>query len=179
MDNDFNKIFKNIFDEKKAPEHLDLKIMSYIKRKIYIRNITISVAISFIVILSTIILINPKDINVTKKIENKIEIVREKEEGKIEVVERKKEKIKEEEKENIFYVLFPKDEDIIEETGSIVFYASGGIKEIRYEIDGEIYTKEINEDVIVVPVNLEEGVHILKVHYPYETEILFYSIGEV
>lgn len=180
----FKKFIKEIIDEKEIPKSLDRKIMGYINHKRYVRNMTISIAASFIIILLTIFFFSPKNIKITEekiKIENKIVKKQEEIKNTNDNISKKKEIVKkEDEKNNEFYVVFPKDEDILEEAGGLVFYVQGDINEIKYEIDGEIFEKVISEEgTIVIPTVLEEGTHILKIHSPYETEIMFYSVGEV
>lgn len=179
----FKKMIKDIFDEEKPPLNLERKILQRINQRVYIRNFSLAIAASIVFIIVVFILFLPKNVNITKeerKIERRIEIVK-KEEMKKTLEKKNDEKKLFYKKANEFYLVFPKDEDVFEETGNIVFYVSGDIKEIRYEIDGELYTKSLedNEETVLIPYELEEGTHHLKVIYPDEIEVLFYSIGEV
>ncbi len=181
----FRKFIREIFDEKETPENLDRKIMGYINHKRYIRNMTISIAASLIIVILMVFFFSPKNIKITEekiKIENRIVKKQEEIKNTNDSLFKKKEIVKKnDEKNKEFYVVFPKDEDIIEEAGGLVFYIRGDINKIKYEIDGEIFEKVISDEegTIVIPTVLEEGTHILKIHYPYETEIMFYSVGEV
>jgi hypothetical protein len=177
----FGKMIKEIYKENKAPENLDRIILNYINRKKYIRNMTISIAASFIFLL-TIIMFFERNLEITKnierKVERKVEIVK-KEKGVEKKIVKESENIRKEEKRE-FYLVFPQEDDILEETGNIVFYVEGDIKEIRYEIDGEIYTLNVTKSgTILIPASLDEGMHNLRIIIPEEKEIFFYSAGEV
>lgn len=183
-DEKFRRMIKEIFDEKETPPNLDRKILGYINHKRYVRNMTISIAASLFIVLLTIFFFLPKNIKITEekiKIEKRIvKNQKETEPLKDRIIQKKEivKRYKEDDKE--FYVVFPKENDILEEAGGIVFYVQGGIDEIKYEVDGELYTKTVYEEgTIVIPMILDEGTHILKILHPYESEIMFYSIGEV